>query len=148
MCRPMSALITPTSVTAGRSRPFATICVPMSTSASPLRKLREDLLVRVAAVRDVAVPAQRARLRERLVHRLLDPLDAEAHRPQARRRRTSGSARSRRAAAVALVAEQALDLDAVAVEVLVVAQGDGAGGALRHEAAVAALHEAGACRGG
>ena len=76
------------------------------------------------------------------MHRLLHPLDAEAHRPQARRCRTSGSAR-KAAAAVALVAEQPLDLAAVAVEMLVVAQRDGAGRALGHEAAVAALHEAG-----
>ena len=35
----MSAMMTPTRVTPGKSWPLATICVPMSTCASPRRKV-------------------------------------------------------------------------------------------------------------
>ena len=37
MCRPTSALTTPTSVTLGKSSPLAIICVPSRMWISPLR---------------------------------------------------------------------------------------------------------------
>ena len=83
------------------------------------------------AARDVAVPAQQARVRERARRLRLDLLDADAEQPHARRAALlarGGQARL----AVALVADEAVVL-------LVVRQGDGAAAALRHEAAVAAL---------
>ena len=57
----VSAETTPTSVTAGKSRPLAIICVPTSTSARGAAKAREQLLVACASSHRVGVPAQHPR---------------------------------------------------------------------------------------
>ena len=49
--------ITPTSVTRGKSCPFAIICVPTSTSSSPAREPREQRRDRAASANRVAIDA-------------------------------------------------------------------------------------------
>ena len=75
---PTSASTTPTSVTLGKSKPLAIICVPSRMSTSPRADAVEDLGVRPLAARRVDVHARDARRRKAVGEQALDLLRAES----------------------------------------------------------------------
>ena len=132
-CSAMSAEMTPTSVTSGMSSPLAIICVPMRMSDSCARNRARIASWASLPLRDVAVPAQRPAPRERLLRLLLHALGADPH----SRMRVAFADRTllrRRRAPLAVVADKhALPLVVVSARRRTTA--------LRHVAAVPALHE-------
>ena len=103
----VGARSTPTSVTRGKSCPFAIICVPTSTSISPAREPRQQRGDRAAAADGVAIEARDARAGNSAAHLRLDPLGAEARPARGTGRRTCGHAFGSAHGVVAVVAARA-----------------------------------------
>ena len=103
----MSALITPTSVTLGKSSPLAIICVPSRIRTSPVAKRVERPLVAAGLLHGVGVHPQAAMLGKAGLHFGLQPLRAQAAVANAREVAV-GALRRRGRLVVAIVAQRDL----------------------------------------
>ncbi len=78
MCSAVSALITPTSVTFGKSSPLAIICVPSRIRTSPSRNNFSAPFVAAVLLHRVGIHPQAAMLGKPGLHFGFEPLRAQA----------------------------------------------------------------------